>query len=210
MKKAFLIITMFALLFSCATKKTTIKTEHSRTELKSVDSLNSKIKELNSYKEKLQDSIFELHKIIQTKETTIIKASSLKTEMENLCDSLGNLKDFSQTLGNSDFELRITALNGKLQIVSSQLNDLISTKEKLVIENTRLESYIKSSESKHSQEITSLKTKLTEEKEKNYSLSQELEEKIRWSKWTYVFLLTTIILLLILFTRLKNIFPNLV
>lgn len=204
MKNAILIITTFVLLLGCASKRTTTTTEQKSYSRSYVDSLTEKNKEITKNNVLLLDSVFELKNILKTKETTITKAAVLETEIKSLCDSLGNLKDFSQSLGNDTFKLKLTAANGKLKVISEQLTDLVSTKETLISENIRLESTLKSLESKHSQEVNVLKNKILEVESLKETDTNKETVRVVWSKWTYIFFATTLILLFVVVWLLKD------
>ena len=85
-KKTFLII-LICILSSCATKKTTVKTEY----IKKVDTL------------------------IVTKDRIITERFTDTLTVEKPCDSLGNLRPFKQSISVPQGKIEITSVDGSIQ-----------------------------------------------------------------------------------------------
>lgn len=192
--KTLLQITIVLLLFGCKSKEILQEQTTVVVSEKKKDSITKEVKELKELNTFLKDSVSQLNKIIQKSETTITKATDLNTEITSLCDSLGNLKTINQTLGSVNHQVTIKTFNGKLQIQSKQLKDSEITITTLQETNTNLKYILSQSESKHSVEIKELNSKLSTANKTIKELRNSEKIIYKPSKWTYIFLITTILL----------------
>lgn len=204
MKKTILLITTFALLLSCVSKKITTTTEKESYSLNSVDSLATESKEVNSYIEKQKDTVSIKETITEKEEKVIIKAQKSTTNLGNPCDEYGNLKNINQSSESESFKSEIKMINNELILVSEQKHDLESITKTTLIENERLENKIIDIKSKHSQEITLMKTKLLEIKEAIKEYKSKEATKAIWGTITRVSLFINLLFIIATLVVIRN------
>jgi len=111
--------------------------------------------------------------------------------IENPCDSLGNLKDINFNTKAGNFKAQIRNLNGALDINIAEIDTL---KNKLEFKEKQLFKQ------------DSINQSLLIE---NSSLKNTKIIRYRWSKWTYIFLLSTLALLYLLLSKWRSFIPKL-
>lgn len=125
--------------------------------------------------------------IIRYKKETITPPSKIETTF-NPCDSIGNVKPTDVIIKTKYVTLKVKDTLGELKF------QVLSDSVKQVYEST-------------------YESKLNQELEKRISeYKKTVKEKTVisvWSKWTYIFLIINIILIVVLFSRIKSFIPTL-
>lgn len=202
MKKIFLFLLGASLLLSCEIKKKLVETSINKMNLQKLDSVISENKQLKESQEVFKDSVSKMHKVVHQKEVEITKASEFETIIELPYEDC--FKELNQTLGNEHHQLEIKSVNNKLHIKSKQLKDLISTKDSLVKSNSIYQNKYRSLKVKLTKENKQLQVVVNRQKEIIQEYKLENKTRTKWSKWTYIFLLSTIVLAVVLVMVIKK------